>query len=165
MADSQISKLSGILDGGAIVAESLNHYQNKLSGTGAALEKALWKTAELTTDAMAQSTSEIKSFTAPFDLEILAIYAVKHGATGTATATLVNLHSSTAKNPLTGTNIDIVGLSTDHIPEAQTVSATQVNLEMEAGDNLRSTFTTAATSTITAATVTIVYRPIQKVSF
>lgn len=167
MAESLIKEYTDRIDAGAVPAESLNHYQNALVGAGAQLEIIAKDTFQLTSDVLGNTGTSVKSFIAPFPLEILEIYAVVNGSTGTAiVATLVNLQApSTAKNPLTAANIDIDALTADYVAEAQTISATQANVEMAKGDNLRCTWTTDGSSTLAGSTLMFVVRPIQAVSF
>lgn len=163
MADHLLDRYYDTIDQGAVPGEAHIEFRRKLKGNRTQLETSVKNVATLQSDGLGASASSIKAFIAPYPLQISAIYASKHGTvSGTATATLVNRDASanSDKNPLSGANINMVGLTTANEAESQALSATTVNLQMDTGDCLQCTFATAGGSQMDGGSVGIVYYPI-----
>lgn len=111
--------------------------------------------------------SFIGQFIAPYDLEIMEIRAVKQASSGSVvTATLVNRDAAanSDKNPLTAASVDMDGLTTANESEAQTLSGTETNYQMKAGDVCKCTFAADGASTLTGGGLSIKYKPVVALS-
>lgn len=164
MSTNKIAALVSLFDAPKRAGESLNQFLQKLEGNGAILQAALKRTVTLSATDMGNSATQRLAFVAPHNLEITAIKAVAHSTTGAAVAGTINNRDAAAnsdKNPLSAANIDFDALTTDNEAEAQALSATTANLQMNAGDVLTLTVTTDGSSAAELAAISIEYDLIQ----
>lgn len=107
------------------------------------------------------SLTRKRQWVAPFDFEIVDVYAVESdvAAADSATAALAIDPAGDNKNPLASASIDIDALTLD-TPTKQTLSATEANRQGKKGDVLEATFVTDGSGTIQEAQLIVHVKPI-----
>jgi len=163
MSDHRIKAFLDTINNGPIPGESLGSFRKRLIGLGTELQALLVGVAVVESEDLGAAGTAIKTWRAPYDLEITSIYGTKNTSTDTATATLVNRDAvaNTDKNPLLGANVNMHTLATANEAESQALSATPANLKMHSGDSIMITFATGGGGALTGGSVAINYKPIQ----
>ena len=163
MADHRLDRVLDLLTAGPVAGESHEEFRRKIRSLGVELAALMTGVAVIGTQDLGAAATEIKTWRAPYDLQITSIYATKNTSSDTITATLVNRDAAanTDKNPLHGTNVNMHTLATANEAESQSLSATAANLMMHTGDSIMITFATGGGGALTGGSVAINYKPIQ----
>ena len=156
MADHRLDKFLDMLDEGHKAGESLNEVRNRFKGLGAELAIVVTNMVVLNADKLGNSEACIKTWAAPFPLEITKITGIKTTSADTAVAVM----TAAGNNPLTGANVNMHALTAD-TPASQTLSATAAHKLMSTGDLFKCTFTCGASGTLDGGSITIEFKPIQ----
>lgn len=153
----------------AKAGQSTQDIHNKNYDLAVGVEK-LSKTQnfQLRSIALGNSESHIDGFIAPFKCRVLKVRAaVPTAATGSAATATLSFKSNyvstpAAKNPLSGTNIDLDALAATDAAEAQALSTDDDDIVMAEGDHFKCTFACDGSSTLPGgAVVEVEVEPIE----
>lgn len=156
MADHRLDRVLDLFTAGPVAGESLEEFRRKIKSLGVELAALITGQTIITPPTMGAGETHIRTWVAPYALEITAIYGIKTTSADTITATM----TADGNNPLTGANIDMHALVAD-TPTSQTLSATAANKLMNAGDLLKCTFASGGAGALTGGAVVVLYKPIQ----
>jgi len=156
MSDQLNKILTDALDAGHVAGESKQEAANKLKGEGGRLATILTQPFILQCDKLGNSEACIKTFVAPYNLEIVSITTVKTTSADTAVAEM----TANAVNPITAATVNFHALTND-TPAVEPLSATPARYEMETGELFKVTWTCGVAGTLDGASLTIQTKPIE----